>query len=97
MSKAEVQKLRACLQCNFVQRGSEFNSKGCPNCQDSLDMQHSVERVAQFTTSRFDGILAMLEPEKKSWVARWQRIENRVPGLYAVKVKGKVPQEALQE
>ncbi|KAL9936955.1 hypothetical protein V8E36_004190 [Tilletia maclaganii] len=96
MSKAEVSKLRACLQCQFVQRGSEFNAKGCPNCQESLEMQGSLRRVAQFTTSRFDGILAMLEHEK-SWVARWQRIENRVPGLYAVKVRGKVPQDLLQE
>ncbi|KAK0523220.1 transcription elongation factor spt4 [Tilletia horrida] len=96
MSKSEVAKLRACLQCNFVQRGSEFNAKGCPNCQESLEMAQDLQRVAQFTTSRFDGILAMLEPEK-SWVARWQRIENRVPGLYAVKVKGKVPQELLRE
>ncbi|KAK0544603.1 transcription elongation factor spt4 [Tilletia horrida] len=96
MSKARSANLRACLQCNYVQRGSEFNAKGCPNCQESLDMQGELQRVAQFTTSRFDGILAMLDSDK-SWVAKWQRIENRVPGLYAVKVRGKIPQHLMEQ
>lgn len=36
-------------------------------------MQGSQERVADFTTSNFDGLICMLRPEE-SWVAKWQRI-----------------------
>lgn len=36
-------------------------------------MQGSQERVADFTTSNFDGLICMLQPEQ-SWVAKWQRI-----------------------
>jgi len=36
-------------------------------------MQGSQERVADFTTSNFDGLICMLQPEE-SWVAKWQRI-----------------------
>lgn len=79
-------KLRACLRCHFAQTAAEFHAKGCPNCQDMLDvcalhyrnangrqMQGSQERVADFTTSNFDGLICMLRP-KESWVAKWQRI-----------------------
>lgn len=61
-------------------------------------MQGSQERVADFTTSNFDGLICMLQPEQ-SWVAKWQRIgtceadaEKRIPGLYAVKVVGRLPE-----
>lgn len=41
-------------------------------------------------------VVAMVRPEK-SWVARWQRIERRRPGLYAVKVLGRLPEEVADE
>ena len=36
-------------------------------------MQGSQDRVAECTTSNFDGMISMLRPEE-SWVAKWQRI-----------------------
>lgn len=54
-------------------------------------MQGSQDRVAECTTSNFDGMISMLRPEE-SWVAKWQRIEKRLPGLYAVKVVGRLPE-----
>lgn len=36
-------------------------------------MQGSQDRVAECTTSNFDGMISMLRPED-SWVAKWQRI-----------------------
>ncbi|PKI84074.1 transcription elongation factor spt4 [Malassezia vespertilionis] len=84
-------KLRACLRCQYAQSAREFHSKGCPNCQNVLDMQGSQERVADCTTSNFDGLICMLQPEE-SWVAKWQRIEKRMVGLYAVKVVGHLPE-----
>nr|CDI56756.1 probable SPT4-transcription elongation protein [Melanopsichium pennsylvanicum 4] len=56
-----------------------------------MSMQGSQDRVAECTTSNFDGMISMLRPEE-SWVAKWQRIEKRLPGLYAVKVVGRLPE-----
>jgi transcription elongation factor SPT4 len=36
-------------------------------------MRGSHERVAECTSTIYDGMIAMLDPEE-SWVARWQRI-----------------------
>jgi len=36
-------------------------------------MRGSHERVAECTSTIYDGMIAMMEPEE-SWVARWQRI-----------------------
>ena len=37
-----------------------------------------------------------MEPER-SWVARWQRIDGYVPGLYAVQVIGDLPEAYVQD
>lgn len=36
----------------------------------------------------------MAQPTR-SWVARWQRLESSVPGVYAVKVVGELPREIV--
>lgn len=38
----------------------------------------------------------MVQP-KKSWVARWQRIQQRVPGTYAVMVNARLPEEYAEQ
>lgn len=73
-------------------------------------MTQDQSRVIECTTSRFDGLVAMIDPQS-SWVAKWNRIgtcaqlvrctsvthiivpsaEKRVPGLYAVKTSGQLP------
>ena len=30
---------------------------------------------------------------QKSWVARWQRLDTYVPGVYAMKVSGQLPDD----
>ena len=30
---------------------------------------------------------------KQSWVARWQKVQNFIPGCYAVKVAADIPDE----
>jgi transcription elongation factor SPT4 len=37
----------------------------------------------------FEGLVALRDPVK-SWVARWQRVEQCEKGVYAVKVSGNV-------
>lgn len=36
----------------------------------------------------------MAQPTR-SWVAKWQRLEGYVPGVYAVKVVGVLPREIV--
>lgn len=68
-------------------------------------MRGSPERVAECTSTIFDGMIAMIEPDE-SWVARWQRIsayhgsqdltpDKKRRGLYAVRVTGRPPQDVI--
>ena len=62
---------------------------GCPNCEPFLELAGSADAVAECTSQVFDGLITVAET-KKSWVARWQRLEGYAPGVYAVKVEGTV-------
>ena len=78
-------------------------------------MKQSPDRVASCTTTHFDGVIAVIDPEN-SWVARWQRtcssiyLPDRicltflivstakyVRGMYAVRVRGRIPDDVEQE
>lgn len=39
---------------------------------DGVQMKQSTDRVTSCTTTHFDGVIAVIDPEA-SWVARWQR------------------------
>ncbi|WOO82014.1 Transcription elongation factor SPT4 [Vanrija pseudolonga] len=86
--------LRACLVCSVLQPLKDFIDSGCPNCENIVQMQGSHERVSECTSTIYDGMIAMLEPEE-SWVARWQRIDKKKRGLYAVRVTGRPPQDVI--
>ena len=43
----------------------------------------------------FEGLVTLADPST-SWVARWQRLEGYVPGVYAVKVVGTLTDEVRQ-
>jgi RNA polymerase subunit RPABC4/transcription elongation factor Spt4 len=47
------------------------------------------------TTSYFEGIVAVCEPQG-SWVAKWQRISNLQPGMYALAVEGELPDDVIE-
>ena len=59
-------------------------------------MRGSSDNVQDCTSQVFEGTITLNQvpeanPEGKgSWVARWQRLEGYVPGVYAVKVVGTV-------
>lgn len=48
------------------------------------------------TSPVFEGLVTLREPGV-SWVARWQRIDKYVKGVYAVKVNGNLPEEVIRE
>ncbi|TPX36884.1 hypothetical protein SeMB42_g02473 [Synchytrium endobioticum] len=88
--------LRACLLCSIIQKERDFRRFGCPNCDEILQIKGSAERVEECTSSRYEGIIAMMNPER-SWVAKWQRVDKFVKGLYAIKVIGVLPAGVIDE
>lgn len=70
--------------------------EGCPNCEEVLNFQDDVANVTECTSPSFEGVVALGQPEE-SWVAKWLRIENFRPGLYAVKVSGKLPADVVKD
>lgn len=81
--------LRACLVCSFVQPSARFVKNGCPNCEDFLEMRNNNDVVIECTSEVFEGVITVNDTSR-SWVAKWQRLEGYVPGIYAVKVNGLV-------
>lgn len=53
------------------------------------------DKVAECTSTNFNGTLAVMDT-KGSWVARWQRLDGYVPGVYAVQVIGTLPDDIIE-
>ncbi|KAE9399151.1 transcription elongation factor SPT4 [Gymnopus androsaceus JB14] len=88
--------LRSCLLCSLIQTSNDFRSIGCPNCEEILQLKDNPDRILSCTTASFDGVIAVIDPET-SWVARWQRTAKYARGMYAVRVKGRVPEDVEAE
>ncbi|KAL9587767.1 MAG: hypothetical protein Q9212_000059 [Teloschistes hypoglaucus] len=87
--------LRACMVCSVVQLQQQFVQRGCPNCEPVLGLQNHPDLVQECTSQVFEGLITLADPSK-SWVARWQRLDGYVPGVYAVKVVGQLSEEHIQ-
>ncbi|KAI0852409.1 Spt4/RpoE2 zinc finger-domain-containing protein [Daldinia vernicosa] len=85
---------RACMVCSIIMTQSHFRAEGCPNCP-FLDLKGSPEAIEACTSSQFEGTAAYFQP-RRSWVARWQRVDTFVPGTYAIKVNGSLPEDIKQ-
>src|SRR5208282_5314521 len=68
--------------------------EGCPNCEAFLNLQGSSEAIDECTSQVFEGLITLADPAK-SWVAKWQRLDSYVRGVYAVKVVGTVSRNML--
>ena len=77
----------------LVQR---FKREGCPNCEEFLGLAGSDEQVDNCTSSVFEGLITLAEPGK-SWVAKWQRLDGYVKGVYATKVMGQLPEDMVSQ
>lgn len=86
--------MRACMVCAIVRTQQQFMSQGCPNCEDFLELAGNSEMVSDCTSQVFDGLITVADP-KNSWVARFNHIDNYVPGVYAVQVEGLLPEDVL--
>jgi transcription elongation factor SPT4 len=88
-------KLRACLKCKLVKTETQWVQEGCENC-DELSIRDDIERVQDCTSAYFEGLIAMMSPND-SWVSKWNGLERRTPGCYAVDVEGELPEYADRE
>lgn len=68
-----------------------FRSEGCPNCP-FLELRGNTDALDSCTSTVFEGLITIANP-KKSWVAKWQRLDSYVPGVYATKVSGSIPED----
>jgi transcription elongation factor SPT4 len=75
------------MVCSIVLAGSRFRREGCPNCEEFLELLGHDDAIQECTSQVFEGLITLTDPTS-SWVARWQRLDSYVPGIYAVKVTG---------
>jgi len=76
-----LRQLRACLGCGLVKTTEQFKANGCENCHGHKDDAFSN------TSTSFEGLICMMNPQK-SWVARFQGLQDKVEGVYAITVHG---------
>ncbi|KAJ2970347.1 hypothetical protein NQ176_g8226 [Zarea fungicola] len=69
-----------------------FRDEGCPNCEEFLHLAGSQDQIESCTSQVFEGVITLADPSK-SWVAKWQRLDGYVAGVYAIKVSGQLPDE----
>ncbi|KAM0324155.1 hypothetical protein ACHAQA_008347 [Verticillium albo-atrum] len=84
--------LRACMVCSIVMTTARFRDEGCPNCEEVLHLAGSQEQIESCTSQVFEGLITLADPSR-SWVAKWQRLDGYVKGVYATKVSGQLPDE----
>ncbi|KAH7117943.1 Spt4/RpoE2 zinc finger-domain-containing protein [Dendryphion nanum] len=86
--------MRACMVCSVVRTTQQFQTQGCPNCESFLELRGNLDAVQECTSQVFDGLMTVSDTSR-SWVARYQRLEGYVPGVYAVQVEGVLPEEVI--
>jgi transcription elongation factor SPT4 len=69
-----------------------FRDEGCPNCEEFLHLQGSTDQIESCTSQVFEGLITVSDPAR-SWVAKWQRLDKYVRGVYATKVSGQLPDD----
>nr|SVE70854.1 EOG090X0NWO [Daphnia similis]SVE71485.1 EOG090X0NWO [Daphnia similis]SVE72118.1 EOG090X0NWO [Daphnia similis]SVE72744.1 EOG090X0NWO [Daphnia similis] len=87
---------RACLVCSLIKTFEQFEFDGCDNCDEFLRMKNNKDNIYDCTSTNFDGMVALMSPED-SWVAKWQRINRKVKGVYAISVSGRLPETFIRE
>ena len=78
----------------LAELSQRFLKEGCPNCEEFLHLEGSMDAIIDCTSQVFEGLIALADPSK-SWVAKWQRLDGYVKGVYATKVSGQLPDEVV--
>jgi len=91
----DLRQLRACMVCSLIKTLEMFEQDGCDNCDDFLLLKNNRDNVFDCTSTNFDGMIALMTPQE-SWVAKWQRINRCVRGIYAISVSGRLPLKVVR-
>jgi transcription elongation factor SPT4 len=92
---SNLKTVRACKRCGLLKSQEQFYDDGCENCP-FLDMADNMERVNSCTTAFFEGHAAVMDP-RQSWAAKWIRVDNYFPGVYAITVTGQLDRDIEEE
>jgi hypothetical protein len=89
--------LRACIKCRLIMTKEQFYDYGCPDpaCRGSLDMAGSEGRVVACTSTSFQGFITLIRPG--AFLSRFNGLEHKRPGCYALTVQGRIPDHILNE
>mmetsp|Transcript_26267 Transcript_26267/g.77670 ORF Transcript_26267/g.77670 Transcript_26267/m.77670 type:complete len:145 (-) Transcript_26267:133-567(-) len=87
--------IRACKRCGILKTLEQFVNDGCENCP-FLEMVDNPEKCNLCTTAFFEGQSAVMDP-RQSWVAKWLRVDNYLPGVYAISVTGQFEKDIEEE
>ena len=87
--------VRACKRCGLLKTQEQFHDEGCENCP-FLEMVESIDRVNRCTTPFYEGLTAVMDP-RESWAAKWIRVDNYLPGVYAITVTGNFDREIEED
>ena len=71
------------------------HTAGCENCP-FLDMIDNPERANACTSAFFEGQAALMDP-RESWAAKWIRVDNYLPGVYALSITGSFDREIEED
>lgn len=83
------------MVCSIIRSFKQFISDGCPNCEEILQLRGNADAISECTSSLFEGVITLGDP-KGSWVAKWLRLSEYEPGMYAVKVTGVLPEDVIE-
>ncbi|KAA6397446.1 MAG: putative SPT4 protein [Streblomastix strix] len=83
---------RACLVCGLINTQEQFLSEGCLNCEDHLHLRGNRDHVLERTTPKFNSMVGILENDS-SWVASWLDLSKKKQGVYAVQLRGILPED----
>lgn len=93
-SQINQKKQRACLNCSLILSTTEFKQKGCPNC--SFLNTNKNRNIGYTTSPTFKGSIFLINP-KQSWIGKWQRINQYIPGVYAMTVEGDLSDKFIND
>lgn len=87
--------LRCCYSCRLIKTFKQFAQEGCENCENILGLADAPERVQEYTTTNFTGMIAVVEPAN-SWAAKWNHVNKFVPGCYALALTTEIPTHVVE-
>ncbi|XP_044745492.1 transcription elongation factor SPT4-like isoform X2 [Coccinella septempunctata] len=89
--KMSRKNVRACLGCLMIKSVRHFMKEGCENCDSFLKLRSNPDRVQQYTTMKFGGVVDVDTPSR-NWFHPIMRT-----GTYATCVEDPLPYEIFEQ